>query len=93
MIKQRRESVVQFQAAHRYELAKKESEEITVLENYLPPQMNDTEIDQAIEAAIASTNASSMKDMGKVMGILKSQIEGKADMSIVSNKVKSALSQ
>src|SRR5580692_9164583 len=71
MIKQRKESLVQFQAGNRPDLVAKESGEITLLQGYLPSQLNDSEIDALIADAIASTGAASIKDMGKVMGIIK----------------------
>lgn len=91
MIKQRRDSITQFEAADRPELAAKEAQEITVLEVYLPAQLSEDEITQAIEKAIADTGATTMKDMGKIMGILKSQLTGRADMGKVSAKIKSIL--
>ena len=92
MIKQRRESIKHFEAANRAELAQQEQDEIDVLEAYLPEQMNADDITKAVEAAIAAANASSMKDMGQVMGILKDQLEGRADMGAVSATVKQRLS-
>lgn len=92
MIKQRHDAADQFQAASRQELADKENMEIAVLETYLPAQLSESEIQQAIRAAIASTNATSMKDMGKVMSLLKTKLEGQVDMAVVSAKVKQDLS-
>lgn len=91
MIKQRRESIRQYTDGGRPELAAKEEAEITLLEPYLPEQLSDAELDQLIAAAIESTGASEMKDMGKVMGQLKPQIQGKADMGAVSAKIKAKL--
>jgi len=91
MIKQRRDAAQQFIAGDRQELADKEMQEITVLQTYLPEQMSDTEIETAIKQAISDTGANSMKDMGKVMGILKPKLEGRADMGAVSTKVKALL--
>ena len=91
MIKQRRDSERQFKEANRTELADKEAQEIEILQAYLPQQMTEAEINEAVLAAIKTTGANSMKDMGKVMGLLKSQLEGQADMSVVSANVKENL--
>lgn len=91
MIKQRLDSYTQFQAAHREALALKEQKEIDLLSGYLPQQMSDAEIDAAIQAAIAKTNAKSMQEMGKVIAILKEQLVGRADIAKVSAKVKDLL--
>lgn len=91
MIKQRRDSITQYQAGHRQDLADKEQAEIKVLEKYLPQQLSEAEIAQAVAAAIKSTGASSVKDMGKVMGALKTELAGKADMGVVSTQVKAQL--
>ena len=91
MIKQRRESIKHYEAANRAELAQQEQDEIDMLQAYLPEQMSAADIAKAIEAAIAATDASTMKDMGKVMGILKDQLEGRADMGTVSAAVKEHL--
>ena len=90
-IKQRRDSITQFEAAGRNELADKEKQEMEVLEAYLPKQLDEAQIQAIITQAIADTGANSMKDMGKLMGTLKPQLEGKADMSLVSKLVKDAL--
>ena len=92
MIKQRRESISQFEKASRQDLADKEKAEIEILAGYLPKQMGDAEVDAAVAAAIAEAGASTMKDMGKVMALLKPRLAGKADMGKVSNLVKSKLS-
>ena len=92
MIKQRKESVVQFQAGNRPDLVAKESSEIALLQGYLPSQLSDSEIDSLIADAIASTGAASIKDMGKVMGIIKSKAQGRADMAAVGAKIKAKLS-
>jgi len=84
MIKQRKESLVQFQAGNRPDLVAKESFEITLLQGYLPSQLSDSEIDALIADAIASTGAASIKDMGKVMGIIKGKAQGRADMAAVT---------
>lgn len=91
MIKQRRDSISQYEAGNRADLAKQESDEITVIQDYLPAQMSTAEIEQAVAAAIQEASASSAKDMGKVMGILKGKLAGKADMTVVSTKVKEKL--
>jgi uncharacterized protein len=91
MIKQRRESIAQFEKAARNDLADAEKAEVQVLSAYLPAQMGDAEIQQEVEAAIAASGASGVKDMGKVMGILKPKLAGKADMGKVSALVKSRL--
>lgn len=92
MIKQRNDAIKQFAEAGRDDLVAKESAEADVLKIYLPPQLSDEEIEAAIKAAITETGASSMADMGKVMGVLKPQLTGKADMGNVSGKIKALLS-
>jgi uncharacterized protein YqeY len=92
MIKQRRESIAQFEKAARTDLADKEKAEIEVLSGYLPKQMSDAEVEQAVAKAIAEASASSMKDMGKVMALLKPLLAGKADMGKVSGLLKAKLS-
>jgi uncharacterized protein len=91
MIKQRKESVAQFQAGNRADLVAKESAEIDLLSGYLPAQLSDAELAALIKEAIASTGAASMKDMGKVMGILKPKVQGRTDMGALSARIKSAL--
>lgn len=91
MVKQRRESIAQYDAGNRPDLAKKEAEEIVVIQHYLPAQLSDAEIEGMIDAAIKETNAASMKDMGKVMGILKPKVQGRADVAAISAKVKNRL--
>ncbi|HTX04740.1 MAG TPA: GatB/YqeY domain-containing protein [Steroidobacteraceae bacterium] len=91
MIKQRKEAITQFQAGGRADLVAKESAEVSVLEAYLPARLSDAELDGLISAAIASTGASSAKDMGKVMALVKSQAQGRADMGLVSARVKEKL--
>jgi len=93
MIKQRKEAMTQFEAGGRADLVAKEAAEITVLQTYLPAQMSDAEIDAVIAEAIASTGATSIKDMGKVMGAVKAKAQGKADMGAVSARIKQKLSQ
>jgi uncharacterized protein YqeY len=91
MLKQRRESIVQYQAGNRPDLVQKEEEEIRVIQHYLPAQLSDVEIDALIDAAIKESNAASMRDMGKVMGILKPKLQGRADIAAVSAKIKERL--
>lgn len=91
MVKQRRESIKQYEDAGRQELADVEYAEIEVLQEFLPQPLTDDEIAELIEQAISSTGAESIKDMGKVMGILKPQLQGRADMGQVSGKIKSRL--
>jgi hypothetical protein len=91
MIKQRRESVVQFEVGQRADLVAKESAEIAVLSGYLPAQLNDAELDAMIREAVAATGATTMKDMGKVMGMLKPKVQGRTDMGALSARIKSAL--
>jgi len=92
MVKQRRESVVQFEQGGRADLADRERAEIALLHGYLPTQLSDAEIDGIIREAIAATGATSVKDMGKVMGAVKAKAAGRADMGAVSARIKAALS-
>jgi uncharacterized protein YqeY len=91
MIKQRKESLVQFKAGNRQDLVDKESAEILLLQGYMPAQLSDAEIDALIGDAIGTTGAASIKDMGKVMGIMKSKAQGRADMAAVGAKIKAKL--
>ena len=91
MVKQRRESISQFQAGGRADLVAKETAELALLQGYLPAQLSDAELDALITAAIAQTGAASVKDMGKVMGIVKGQAAGKADMGAVGARIKARL--
>ena len=91
MIKQRKDSIEQFEKAARQDLADKEKYEISVIEGYLPKQLSAAEVDAAISDAIASTGAKSPADMGKVMGVLKPRLAGRADMGKVSALVKGRL--
>ena len=91
MAKQRRESIEQFTAADRNDLADAEKAELAIIQTYLPEQLSEDEIAQHIDKAVSDTGAASIKDMGKVMGVLKPQLQGKADMSAVSSLVKSRL--
>ncbi len=92
MIKQRRESIAQFEKASRQDLADKEKAEIGVLSAYLPQKMSDSEVAAAVAAAVSETGASGIKDMGKVMALLKPRLAGRADMGAVSALVKTKLS-
>jgi uncharacterized protein YqeY len=92
MIKQRKESLAQFQAGNRQDLVDKESAEITLLQAYMPSRLSDAEVDALIADAVAATGAASIKDMGKVMGIIKTKAQGRADMAAVGAKIKARLS-
>jgi uncharacterized protein YqeY len=92
MVKQRRESIAQFEKAARTDLAEAEKFELGVLSGYLPQQMSEAEIQQAIAEALAASGASGAKDMGKVMALLKARLAGRADMGKVSGLVKAKLS-
>jgi hypothetical protein len=92
MIKQRRESIAQYESAARKDLADAEKFELELLTGYLPQQMSDAEISQAIEAAVSEAKPGGIKDMGKVMALLKQRLAGKADMAKVSALVKTKLS-
>lgn len=92
MVKQRRESISHFEKAGRDELAAKEHQEIAIIQGYLPTQLSENEINDLIEEAITSTGAAAMRDMGKVMGILKPKLQGRADMGSVSASIKVRLS-
>jgi hypothetical protein len=92
MIKQRRESIVQFDAGHRPELSAAEHAEIAVLQEYMPQPLSDAEIDRLIETAIAGAGVAGAAAMGKVMGALKPQLAGRADMTHVAARVKARLS-
>lgn len=91
MLKQRRDSVSQYDAANRQDLADRERAEMAVLSGYLPQALTDAEIDALIDAAVVSTGAAGMQDMGKVMGVLKGQMAGRADMAAVSARIKARL--
>ncbi len=91
MQKQRRESISQFEQAGRKDLVDKEEQELVIISEYLPAALSDDEIDKLIAGAMTESGASSIKDMGKVMGILKPKLAGRADMGAVSAKIKSAL--
>lgn len=91
MVKQRRESISQYKEAGRDDLMEQEEYEVSILKDFLPEALNDDEIAQLIAKAIADTGASSIKDMGKVMAILKPQMQGRADMGAVSGQIKAQL--
>jgi len=93
MIKQRKDSISQFEKAGRDDLVAVESAEMIILQAYLPAQMSDAEVQAAVAAAVASTGAAGPQDMGKVIGVLKGQLAGKADMGKVSGLVKAALAK
>jgi uncharacterized protein YqeY len=91
MIKQRKESLLQFKAGNRQDLVDKESAEITLLQGYLPAALSSAEIDALIDEAVAASGAASIKDMGKVMAIIKAKAQGRADMAAVGAKIKAKL--
>jgi uncharacterized protein YqeY len=91
MCKQRRESITQFEQAGRDDLAAQEKAELELIQQYLPEQLSEAEINELIDAAMQQTGASSMKDMGKVMGQLKPKLQGRADMGAVSALIKARL--
>ena len=91
MLKQRRESIRQFSEAGRHDLVAVEEAEVLVIQDFLPQALSESEIDTLIENAIAQSGAESVKDMGKVMALLKSKMQGRADMSVVGAKIKAAL--
>jgi len=91
MLKQRRDSISQYDGAGRVDLADQERFEMDVIQSFLPTPLSDAELDALISAAIASTGADSIKNMGQVVAILKPQVQGRADMGMVSQKVKSQL--
>jgi uncharacterized protein len=91
MVKQRKESIAQFESGGRADLVAKETAELAVIQAYLPAQMSEAELDALIAEAIASTGAASVKDMGKVMGIVKGKAAGRADMGAVGARIKQKL--
>jgi uncharacterized protein YqeY len=91
MIKMRKESIAQFQAGNRPDLVEKEEKEIVLLQVYMPEQLSSADLDALIASAIAESGAASVKDMGKVMAIVKAKAQGRADMSAVSGKIKAKL--
>ena len=91
MLKQRKDSISQYVAAGREDLAEVERAEITVIETYLPSKLSEAELDALIEAAITDTGASSARDMGKVVGVVKAKAAGRADMGVASARIKARL--
>ena len=91
MVKQRKDSIAQYLAAERPELADKEQQEMEVIKTFLPQPLSDDEVNQIIDAAIAETGASGMQAMGQVMAIIKPQLQGRADIGAVSKQVKAKL--
>jgi uncharacterized protein YqeY len=91
MVKQRKESIAQFEAGNRPDLVAKEAAEMALLRTYLPEQLSDAELDALIAEAMATTGAASIKDMGKVMGIVKAKAQGRADMAVVGARIKQKL--
>ena len=91
MIKQRKESVEQFKAGNRQDLVDKEAAEIALLQGYMPSQLSGAELDALINEAVAASGATSIKDMGKVMAIIKAKAQGRADMAAVGAKIKTRL--
>ncbi len=93
MIKQRKDSITQFEAGGRQDLADKEKAELIVLSAYMPAQLGEAEVQAEVQAAVAQTGAAGPQDMGKVMGVLKGKLAGRADMTAVSAIVKATLSK
>ena len=92
MVKQRRESITQFERGGRADLVAKETAELGVLKGYLPSELSDAEVAALIDEAIRSTAAESIKDMGKVMGVVRQKVQGRADLAAVSARIKERLS-
>lgn len=92
MVKQRKDSISQFEQAGRDDLVAVEQAELKIINQYMPTQLSESEIEQAVNEAITDTGASSMQDMGKLMGLLKSKLAGQADMAVVSRIIRSQLS-
>ncbi len=92
MVKQRKDSIAQFKQAGRDDLVAVEEAELSIISSYMPEQLTEAEIATAVDKAIADTGASSMQDMGKLMGVLKGQLDGKADMGLVSSTIRAKLS-
>lgn len=93
MMKQRRDSIAQYQAAQRNELADQEASEISIIQEYLPAALSEAELDALIKACLIQTNTSTPQDVGKVMALLKPKVQGRGDMALASRKVKDALSR
>ena len=92
MVKQRRDSIAQYEKAGRSELAEQEAYEVGICQTYMPEELSEAEVDALIEQALAETGAASMKEMGKVMGWLKPKLQGRADMGAVSGRIRQKLS-
>ena len=92
MVKQRKDSISQFSDAGRSDLVEIEEAELETINNYMPEQLSDEEVESVVDKAINDSGANSMKDMGKLMGMLKAQLQGETDMSLVSQLIKSRLS-
>ena len=92
MVKQRKDSISQFSDAGRTDLVEIEEAELEIINNYMPEQLSDEEVESVVDRAINDSGANSMKDMGKLMGMLKAQLQGETDMSLVSQLIKSRLS-
>jgi uncharacterized protein YqeY len=93
MVKQRRDSITQFKDAGREDLVNQEEFELGIIQEYMPAQLSDEEIDALLDEAITSSGAESIKDMGKVMGYIKPRAQGRADMGVLSAKIKARLGQ
>jgi uncharacterized protein YqeY len=91
MVKQRKDSITQFESANRLDLVAIEVSELDIINRYMPTQLSESEVSLAVDKAIADINASSMQDMGKLMGLLKPQLDGKADMGAVSALIRAKL--
>jgi uncharacterized protein YqeY len=92
MLKQRRDSIEQYEKAQRQYLADQEQFEVSIIQDYLPQQLTEAELNDMISSVIAETGAESVKDLGKVMGVIKPKVQGRADMKIVSQQIKQRLS-
>lgn len=91
MVKQRQESIAQYQKANRHDLVEQEQYELNLIQGFLPQPLSDNEVQTMIEEALVSTQASSIRDMGKVMGVLKPKLSGRADLALVSEIIKQKL--
>jgi uncharacterized protein YqeY len=91
MVKQRRESITQFEAGGRSDLVAKERAELEIISAYMPAQLSESELEAMIQSAIADTGANSIKDMGKVMGLIKGKAQGRADLGVVGARIKARL--
>ncbi|WP_020208076.1 GatB/YqeY domain-containing protein [Gilvimarinus chinensis] len=91
MLKQRRDSIAQYQEAGRTELAEQEQSESVIIQEFLPQPLSSAELDEIVDKAIAQTGANEMRDMGKIMGLVKPQVQGRADMAEVSKRIKASL--